>query len=50
MVLESSSMLNAIHLIHGKQIRPTAKIDGESYLFARFLTIIRNKILMFSGS
>ena len=32
-----------------KQIRLTAKIDGEPYFIARFLTIIRYKILMLSG-
>lgn len=29
-------------------IRLTAKTDGEPYLFARFLTIIRHKTLMLS--
>ena len=36
MLLGSSSVLNAIHLIHEQIIRPTAKIDGEPYFMLDF--------------
>lgn len=36
MLLESRSVLNAIHLIHEHKIRPTAKIDGEPYFMLDF--------------
>lgn len=32
MLLESSPVLNAIHLIHEQTIRLTAKTDGEPFL------------------
>ena len=36
MLLESSPVLNAIHLIREHKIRPTAKIDGEPYFTLDF--------------
>ena len=48
MLLESSPVLNAIHLIHEHKIRLTVNFGGEPYLFARFLTISRYKSLMLS--
>ena len=36
MLPESSPVLNAIHQYMSKQIRPTAKIDGEPYFTLDF--------------
>ena len=36
MLLESTPVLNAIHLIHEQTIRLTAKIDGEPYFTLDF--------------
>ena len=45
MVLESSSVLNSIYLIHEQTNKAHRKIDGEPYFMLVFLTLTRYKSL-----
>ena len=44
-----TSVLNTIHLTDEQTNKAHRQIDGEPYLFARFLTESHCKILMLSG-